>query len=84
LLYETENKLNWNQSMSAEYEGLTLWTNIITNLILLQFYSVPAHVVQWLDHLGIMCSRAWRAQSATGPELNPSCSPVRRVRLRKK
>jgi len=28
----------------------------------------PAHVVQWSYHLGIMCSREWRAQWASGPE----------------
>ena len=25
-------------------------------------FSSPAHVVQWSNHLGAMCSRAWRSQ----------------------
>jgi len=49
-----------------------------------KLFDQPAHVVQWLDHLGAMCSSAWRAQCAAGPEFNPSRGPVRRVRLRNK
>jgi len=44
----------------------------------------PAHVVRWLNHLGAMCSRAWRAQHAAGPEFSPSRGLARRVRLRKR
>ena len=38
-----------------------------------------ARVVQWLDHLGAMCSRAWRAQCAAGPEFKsePRAGKVR-------
>jgi len=43
----------------------------------------PARVVWWLEHLGAMCSRAWRAQCAIGSRFNSSHGPVRRVRLRK-
>jgi len=43
----------------------------------------PARVVQWLDHLGAMCSTALRAQCVAGPEFNQSRGPVRRVRLHK-
>jgi len=50
---------------------------------LFQLISCPARVVQWLDHLGAMCSRAWRTQCAAGPEFNPSHGPVRHVRPRK-
>jgi len=35
----------------------------------------PARVVQWLYHLGAMCSRAWRAQYAAVPEFNSSRGP---------
>jgi len=33
----------------------------------------PALVVQWLDHLGAMCSRAWCALCAVGSRFNSSC-----------
>ena len=33
-----------------------------TNLALINEGLWPARVVQWSDHLGAMCSRAWRAQ----------------------
>jgi len=56
------------------------WQFCKSNMINVQ----PARVVQWLDHLGAMCSRAWRSQCAIGPEFNPSRDPVRRFRLRKK
>jgi len=36
----------------------------------------PARVVQWLDHLDAMCSRAWRVQCAAGSRFNPSRGPV--------
>jgi len=45
--------------------------------------SHPARVVQWLDHLGAVCSRAWRALCAVGSRFNLSRGPVRRVRLHK-
>jgi len=32
----------------------------------------PAHVVQWSNHLGAMCSRAWRSQ---WPRIDSSLSP---------
>ena len=44
----------------------------------------PARVDQWLDHLGAMCSTAWRAQCAVGSRFNSSRGPVRRVLLPKK
>jgi len=31
-----------------------------------KWHSSPARVVQWLDHLGAMCSRVWRALCAVG------------------
>ena len=43
----------------------------------------PACVVRWLDHLGTVCSRAWRAQCAIGSRFSLSRGPVRLVRLRK-
>ena len=45
--------------------------------------SGPARVVRWLDHLGAMYSRAWRAWCAVGSGFNSSRGPVRHVRLRK-
>ena len=39
----------------------------------------PAHVVQWSNHLGAMCSRAWRSQWPRIVEPRPGC-----VRLLKK
>jgi len=35
-------------------------------------YAGPAHVVRWLDHLGAMCSRVWRALYAVGSIFNSS------------
>jgi len=35
----------------------------------------PAHVVRWLDHMGAMCSRAWRALCAVGLRFNSSRGP---------
>jgi len=32
----------------------------------------PTRVVRWLDHLGAMCSRAWRALCAVGSRFNSS------------
>jgi len=32
-------------------------------------------VVQWLDHLDAMCTRAWRAQCAAGLDINSSRGP---------
>ena len=34
--------------------------------------SSPAHVVQWSNHLGAMCSRAWRSQ---WPRIDSSLGP---------
>ena len=35
-------------------------------------YDCPAHVVQWSNHLGAMCSRAWRSQ---WPRIDSSLGP---------
>jgi len=32
----------------------------------------PVHVVQWSNHLGAMCSRAWRSQ---WPRIDSSLGP---------
>jgi len=61
--------------MEADYLNLSLVTDNIK--------LCPARVVHWLDNLGTMCSRAWRAQCAAGSEFNPSRGSVRRVCLRK-
>jgi len=37
----------------------------------------PARVVRWLDHLGTMCSRAWRALCAVGSRFNSSHGPCK-------
>ena len=49
------------------------------NTLLLQGHQViadwvpcPAHVVQWSNHLGAMCSRAWRSQ---WPRIDSSLGP---------
>ena len=35
----------------------------------------PAHIVQWLDHFGAMCSRAWHALCAISSRFNSSRGP---------
>jgi len=35
-------------------------------------HSSPAHVVQWSNHMGAMCSRAWRSQ---WPRIDSSLRP---------
>jgi len=37
----------------------------------------PARVVRWLDHLGAMCSRAWRALCAVGSRFSSSRGPCK-------
>jgi len=39
-------------------------------------FRCPVRIVQWLDHLGAMCSRAWHAQCAAGPEFSSSYSAL--------
>jgi len=41
----------------------------------------PAHVVQWSNHLGAMCSRAWCSQ---WPRIDSSLGHCERVRLLKR
>ena len=41
-------------------------------------YALPARVVQWSNHLGAMCSRAWRAQwPQSGVQSKPRPSKAR-------
>jgi len=37
-----------------------------------QYHFCRAHVVQWSNHLGAMCSRAWRSQ---WPRIDSSLGP---------
>jgi len=37
-----------------------------------KFMFSPVHVVRWLDHLGAMCSKAWRTLCAVGSRFNSS------------
>jgi len=39
---------------------------------IINWFSCPAHVVQWSNHLGAMCSRAWRSQ---WPRIDSSLGP---------
>jgi len=46
-------------------------------------FTEPAHVVQWSNHLGSMCSRAWHTQwpwSGVQSELRPgkACPPTKK------
>jgi len=45
--------------------------------------TTHARVVQWIDHLGATCSRAWRALCALVRGSIRAAARVRRVRLRK-
>jgi len=45
----------------------------VRNISIIQACHIsPARVVQWLDHLSAMCSRAWHTQCAAGLEFNSS------------
>jgi len=53
----------------------SLWSctspqSCVTGLLLCS--CCPAHVVQWSNHLGAMCSRAWRSQ---WPRIDSNLSP---------
>jgi len=52
-----------------------LMTKHHTILCLLYFIACPARVVRWLDHLGAMCSRAWRTLCAVASRFNSSRGP---------
>ena len=65
----------WESMLPVSFSALTLmvgWQNLIyTNPRRFSFKS-PAHVVQWSNHLGTMCSRAWRSQ---WPKIDLSLGP---------
>jgi len=56
--------------------SIVMITNLLPRFLMKHsVYISPARVVPWLDHLGAMCSRAWRAQCAVGSRFNSSRGP---------
>jgi len=58
----------WGERFVEEVQG-------IGNICILSDYHsnpCPAHVVQWSNHLGAMCRRAWRSQ---WPRIDSSLNP---------
>ena len=61
---------------SAVGADMSNWS-IIKPILSIQWNSIigSARVVRWLEHLGAMCSRAWRALCAVGSRFNSSPGP---------
>jgi len=54
------------------FSGTLNPTQSINRLLGFLFLWSPAHVVQWSNHLGAVCSRAWRSQ---WPRIDSSLGP---------
>ena len=61
-------QLNHPCAAAMQPYGKLLWPLVLYLVI----FSRPAHVVQWSNHLGAMCSRAWRSQ---WPRIDSSLGP---------